>query len=97
MSLSVCFDRVYPVYYEISFEFKTDLIINWIYPIKTHGERLGASLAVTRPWLAVRNAFPTLSCILFKLKHSWDTYQTFILSMTMYELKMFPITIFDCI
>ena len=33
------FDRVYPVYYEISFErfkFKTDLIINWIYPIKTH-------------------------------------------------------------
>ena len=30
--------------------FKTDLIINWIYPIKTHGERLGASLgrAVTR-------------------------------------------------
>jgi hypothetical protein len=26
------------------FEFKTDLIINWIYPIKTHGERLGASL-----------------------------------------------------
>jgi hypothetical protein len=34
------FDRVYPVYYEISFEleieFKTGLIINWIYPIKTH-------------------------------------------------------------
>ena len=25
------FDRVYPVYYG-----KTDLIINWIYPIKTH-------------------------------------------------------------
>jgi hypothetical protein len=30
------FDRVYPVYYEISFELETDLIINWIYPIKTH-------------------------------------------------------------
>jgi hypothetical protein len=24
---------------------KTDLIINWIYPIKTHGERFGASLS----------------------------------------------------
>ena len=23
--------------------------------------------------------FPTLSCILFKLKHSWNTLQTFIL------------------
>jgi hypothetical protein len=32
-----------------------------------------------RPWLAVLNAFPTLSCILFKLKHSWNTHQTFIL------------------
>ena len=43
------FDRVYPVYYEISFElekFKTDLIINWIYPIKTHSrETWGKSKA----------------------------------------------------
>jgi hypothetical protein len=30
----VGFDRIYPVYYEISFD-----------PIKTHGERLGASLS----------------------------------------------------
>ena len=27
----------------------------------------------------VINAFPTLSCILFKLKHSWNTHPTFIL------------------
>ena len=36
-------------------------------------------LAVTRPWLAVLNAFPTLSCTLFQLKHSWNTRQSFIL------------------
>jgi hypothetical protein len=29
--------------------------------------------------LAVLNAFPTLSCTLLKLKHSWNTHQTFIL------------------
>ena len=28
-------------------------------------------LAATRAWLAVQNAFPTLSCILLKLKHGW--------------------------
>jgi hypothetical protein len=26
-------------------------------------------IRMARPWLAVLNAFPTLSCILFKLKH----------------------------
>jgi hypothetical protein len=36
-------------------------------------------LTVTRSWSAVLNAFPTLSCILLKLKHSWNTLQTFIL------------------
>jgi hypothetical protein len=36
-------------------------------------------LTVTRAWLAVLNAFPTLSCILLKLKHSWNIHQTFIL------------------
>ena len=29
--------------------------------------------------LAVLNVFPTQSCILFKLKHSWNIHQTFIL------------------
>ena len=36
--------RVLQVSLVLRFKFKTDLIINWIYPIKTHGERLGASL-----------------------------------------------------
>ena len=36
--------RVLQVSLALRFKFKTDLIINWIYPIKTHGERLGASL-----------------------------------------------------
>jgi hypothetical protein len=35
--------------YENAMALGTRLIINWIYPIKTHGERLGASL----------NALPT--------------------------------------
>ena len=38
--------RVLQVSLVLRFKFKTDLIINWIYPIKTHGERLGASLIV---------------------------------------------------
>jgi hypothetical protein len=45
------FDRVYPVYYEISFELETenDLIINWIYPIKTHSrETWGKSTTVVK-------------------------------------------------
>ena len=37
--------RVLQVSLALRFKFKTDLIINWICPIKsTHGERLGASL-----------------------------------------------------
>jgi hypothetical protein len=36
-------------------------------------------LTVTWAWLAVLNAFPTLSCILLKLKHSFNIHQTFIL------------------
>jgi hypothetical protein len=44
--------------------------------------------AVMRPWLAVLDAFLTLPCILFKLKHSCNSHQTFIL-----ESKMSPVTI----
>jgi hypothetical protein len=31
-------------------------------------------LTVTWSWVAVLNAFPTLSCILFKLKHIWNIH-----------------------
>jgi hypothetical protein len=37
--------RVLQVSLVLRFKFKSDLIINWIYPIKTHGERFGASLS----------------------------------------------------
>jgi hypothetical protein len=47
-------------------------------------------LAVPRSWLAVLNAFPTLSCILLKLKHSWNIHQTFIL------LTWSPVTMCGC-
>jgi hypothetical protein len=39
--------RVLQVFLVLRFKFKTDLIINWIYPIKTHGERLEASLMLS--------------------------------------------------
>jgi hypothetical protein len=42
-------------------------------------ERHCMRVAVTRSLSAVLNAFPTPSCILFKLKHSWNIHQTFIL------------------
>jgi hypothetical protein len=32
----------------------------------------GGGVAVTQPWLAVHDAFPTLSCVLFKLKRGWN-------------------------
>jgi hypothetical protein len=48
----------------------------------------------TRTWLAVLNAFPTLSCILFKFKHSWNIHQTFI--FVNLELQMSPVTMRDC-
>jgi hypothetical protein len=31
------------------------------------------------PWFVVLNAFPTLSCILLKWKHGWDTQSNFYL------------------
>ena len=46
MNINEC--RVLQVSLALRFKFKTDLIINWIYPIKTHGERLGASLSDVR-------------------------------------------------
>jgi hypothetical protein len=46
--------RVLQVSLALRFKFKTDLIINWIYPIKTHGERLGASLGQTMRHLHTR-------------------------------------------
>jgi hypothetical protein len=39
------FDRVYPVYYEIS-----DLIINWIYPIKTHSREIWGKSSQAIKW-----------------------------------------------
>ena len=44
--------RVLQVSLALRFKFKTDLIINWIYPIKTHGERLGASLGLKQSSIA---------------------------------------------
>ena len=47
MNINEC--RVLQVSLALRFQFKTDLIINWIYPIKTHEERLGASLPQSQP------------------------------------------------
>jgi hypothetical protein len=55
---------------------RSNIVLNW-----READTSAWELAVTRPWLRlhVLNAFPTLSCILFKLKHSWNTHQTFCL------------------
>jgi hypothetical protein len=48
--------------------------------LRPNGTRMrvqARELTVKRPWLAVLNAFPTLSCILLKLKHSWNTQPLF--------------------
>jgi hypothetical protein len=46
-------------------------------------------MSVTRAWSAVLNAFPTLSCILLKLKHSWNIHQTFILLIYSFKCPLY--------
>jgi hypothetical protein len=55
--------------------------------------KIERELAVTWPWSSVLNAFPTLSCILSKLKRCWNTHETFILLTRAWNV---PVTMRDC-
>ena len=53
------------------------------------GRELSQSRGLASSWLAFLNAFPTLSCILFKLKQSWNTHSC--IYFVKLELEMFPV------